>query len=124
MKNLNPVCWFDIHVSNLERSKIFYQKVLHTELTDLPLEWGKQSAFPFEEQGTNATGALVEKPDLAAKENSTVIYFSSVDCITEQDRVVEAGGKIIQEKTAIGEFGFISMFQDLDGNTIGLHSRQ
>jgi len=124
MKNFNPVCWFDINVSNLEKSKVFYQKVLNTKLTDLPLEWGKQTTFPFAEQGANATGALVEKPDWSASGNNTVIYFSSEDCITEEERVEKAGGKLIRKKTAIGEFGFISLFLDLDGNTIGLHSRK
>jgi len=124
MKNLNPVCWFDIHVSKLESAKKFYETVLNVKLTDLPPEWGKQSTFPFEEQGTNATGALVETEGINSNGNNTVIYFASKDCITEQAKVEKAGGKIIKSKTSIGEFGFISLFSDLDGNTIGLHSRK
>jgi len=124
MNNLNPVCWFDINVTNLERSKQFYETVLNTKLTDLPIEWGKQSTFPFSDKGPNATGALVERQEVSTIGNNTVIYFSSEDCITEELRIEKAGGKVIQNKTAIGEFGFISLFQDLDGNTIGLHSRR
>lgn len=124
MKNLNPVCWFDINVSNLEKSKAFYETVLDTKLTDLPIEWGKQSTFPFSEEGMNATGALVEKQEFSSNGNNTVIYFSSEDCNKEEARIEKAGGKIIKTKMPIGEFGFISLFQDLDGNTIGLHSRK
>ena len=124
MNNLNPVCWFDINVTSLERSKQFYETVLNTKLTDLPIEWGKQSTFPFSDKGPNATGALVEKQEVSTNGNSTIIYFSSEDCVTEELRIEKAGGKVIQNKTAIGEFGFISLFQDLDGNTIGLHSRK
>jgi len=124
MKNLNPVCWFDINVLNLEQAKKFYESVFDIKLTDLPLEWGKQSTFPFDEQGPNATGALVQKEDINTDGNNTVIYFASEDCITEEARVEEAGGKIIKPKMSIGEFGFISLFSDLDGNTIGLHSRK
>ena len=124
MNNLNPVCWFDINVTNLEKSKQFYETVLNTKLTDLPIEWGRQSTFPFSDNGPNATGALVEKEAVPSNGNSTVIYFSSEDCTTEELRIEKAGGKIIKRKTPIGEFGFISLFQDLDGNTIGLHSRQ
>lgn len=124
MKNLNPVCWFDINVSNLEKSKQFYETVLDTKLQDLPIEWGKQSTFPFSEQGPNATGALVENQGGLTNGNNTVIYFSSEDCITEEARIEKAGGKIIRPKMGIGEFGFISLFKDLDGNTIGLHSRK
>lgn len=124
MKNLNPVCWFDVHVSNLEKAKAFYETVLDVKLTDLPIEWGKQATFPFEEGGSNTTGALVETEEVKANGNNTVIYFYSEDCTTEEAKVEEAGGKLIRPKTSIGEFGFISLFSDLDGNTIGLHSKK
>ena len=124
MKNLNPVCWFDIHVSNLENAKTFYETVLDTKLTDLPPEWGKQSTFPFENNGANATGALVESNKFVNSGSNTIIYFASKDCLTEQNKVENAGGKIIKNKTPIGEFGFISLFSDIDGNIIGLHSKE
>lgn len=124
MKNLNPVCWFDIHVSNLARSKKFYESVLDIQLTDLPPEWGKQSTFPFEANGVNSTGALVETDNIQPNGNNTIIYFASEDCLIEQTRVEKAGGKIIKPKMPIGEFGFISLFSDIDGNTVGLHSRK
>jgi predicted enzyme related to lactoylglutathione lyase len=37
---------------------------------------------------------------------------------------MKAGGKILKSKMAIGEFGFISLIMDTEGNTIGLHSRK
>jgi uncharacterized protein len=40
----------------------------------------------------------------------------------EQARVEAAGGKIVQPKMNIGEFGFVSIIQDSEGNSIGLHS--
>ncbi len=122
MSIINPVCWFDINVSNIERAKKFYETVFDIKLIDLPNEWGKQCAFPFENQGINATGALVEKDDYVVSSNNTIVYFSTKDCITEENRVEESGGKIVKPKTAIGEFGFISILLDTEGNTIGLHS--
>jgi len=124
MKNVNPVCWFDIHVGNLERAKTFYESVFSTNLVDLPAEFGKQSTFPFENDGANATGALVEKENYVANANNTIVYFASEDCVTEESRVETAGGKVLQQKMAIGAFGFISLFQDSEGNTIGLYSRK
>lgn len=124
MNNVNPVCWFDIHVSDLERAKKFYETVFDITLTDLPIAFGKQSTFPFSEQGPNATGALVEKEDFQAGGNNTVVYFASADCTTEEAKIEQAGGTIIQPKMSIGEFGFISMFSDLDGNVVGLYSRE
>ncbi|UTW64723.1 VOC family protein [bacterium SCSIO 12741] len=124
MKSVNPVCWFDIYVADLERAKKFYESVFDLKMMDLPPEWGKQSTFPFENEGSNATGALVEKEGYTASENNTVVYFSSEDCTTEEARVKDSGGQIIRPKMAIGEFGFISILLDTEGNTIGLHSRK
>lgn len=124
MKSMNPVCWFDIYVANLERAKKFYETVLNLKLVDLPIEWGKQATFPFENDGTNSTGALVEKENYTANDNNTVVYFSTEDCTTEESRVENAGGKIVRPKMPIGEFGFVSILQDTEGNTIGLHSQK
>lgn len=124
MKSVNPVCWFDIFVSDLNRAKKFYETVFSIKLADFPSEWGKQSGFPFEDQGKNITGALVEKEGYVANENNTIVYFSSQDCLTEEAIVENAGGKVIRPKMSIGEFGFVSMLMDTEGNTIGLHSRR
>lgn len=124
MKNSNPVGWFDIHVSNLNRAKKFYETVFNIQLIDLPLEWGKQALFPFNQENPNISGALVEKTDFVADGNNTVIYFESEDCLTEEGRIEKTGGKIVRPKMSIGDFGFVSIFIDSEGNTIGLHSRK
>jgi predicted enzyme related to lactoylglutathione lyase len=122
MKNVNPVNWFDINVSNLNNAKEFYETVFNIKLVDFPIEFGKQSGFPFDSKGLNITGALVEREDFTPSGNNTIIYFESEDCTTEENLVENAGGKIIRSKMSIGEFGFISILCDRDGNTIGLHS--
>ncbi len=124
MANVNPVGWFDINVSNINRAKKFYETVFNIQLVDLPIDWGKQSLFPFNPESPNISGALVEKPDMTPNGNNTVVYFASDDCITEERRIEDAGGKIIQPKMSIGEFGFVSIVIDTEGNTIGLHSRK
>lgn len=124
MINVNPVGWFDIHVSNLARAKKIYETVFNIELVDFPIEWGKQSAFPSDYEGLNISGALVEKEEWAANGSNTIVYFVSKDCVTEEARVEKAGGKISTPKMSIGEFGFVSLITDTEGNTIGLHSRK
>lgn len=123
MTNSNSVGWFDIHVSNLDRAKKFYETVFNIQLFDLPMEWGKQSLFPYDQESPNISGALVEKADMTLNSNNTVVYFETEDCVTEEKRIEQAGGKIVRPKMSIGEFGFVSMFIDSEGNTIGLHSR-
>lgn len=38
-------------------------------------------------------------------------------------KAVEKGGRVLQEKKGIGEYGFVAMLLDSEGNSIGLHSR-
>lgn len=122
--NGNPVGWFDINVGNLDRAKKFYETVFNVKLTNAPTEWGKQSFFPFNPQSPNISGALVEKKEYKPSSNNTVIYFETEDIIAEEKRIEKAGGKVVQPKMNIGEFGFISIFIDTEGNAIGLHSRK
>jgi hypothetical protein len=124
MKNVNPVGWFDIHVSDLDRAKKFYETVFNIQLTDLPIEWGRQSLFPFDHKSQNISGALVEKADMTTNGNNTIVYFETEDCLVEEQRIEEAGGKIVRPKMSIGDFGFVSIFTDTEGNIIGLHSRK
>lgn len=122
MNTSNSVGWFDIHVSDFERAKKFYEEVFNVKLFDLPIEWGKQAVFPFKPEYPNISGALVEKKEMQPGSNTTVVYFETEDCVAEENRIVKAGGKIIQPKLHIGEFGYISIFTDSEGNTVGLHS--
>ena len=120
----NPVGWFDINVANIDRAKKFYETVFKVKLTDLPIEFGKQSFFPFNPQNPNISGALVEKVDFEPSKSNTIIYFETEDCVAEEERIEKEGGKIIQPKMHIGNFGYVSIFIEKQGNTVGLHSRK
>ena len=118
----NPVGWFEIYVQDMPRAKAFYQTVLQIELTrlnspDLEL-WG----FPMALDAWGAGGALVKMDGVSSGGNSTLVYFSCADCAVEASRVVVAGGEILRDKWFIGEYGFIALVIDTEGNRIGLHS--
>ncbi len=126
--NTNAVCWFEIYVDDMPRAKAFYESVLDVQLTRLdppdatsdfpqPEMW----AFPMAER-PGASGAICKMDGVTAGGNSTLVYFDSEDCSVEEARVEKAGGKLVVPKMAIGEYGFISIAQDTEGNTIGFHS--
>ncbi|GMQ31535.1 VOC family protein [Algoriphagus confluentis] len=119
----NPVGWFDIYVANLEKAKEFYEQVFEVQLIELPIEWGKQALFPFNPQSPNISGAIVEKQGWEPGPSNTIVYFETEDCSLLEAKIENAGGKVIQPKMNIGEFGFVSIFLDSEGNTLGLHSR-
>ena len=124
MKN-NPVTWFEIYVDDIDRAKKFYETVFCKEMMDMTVPEGmnmKMTAFPYEKDSPCTTGALVHSADMKAGGNSTLVYFETEDCLAEQNRVEQAGGKVFQPKFVIGQYGFCALCFDTEGNMFGLHS--
>jgi predicted enzyme related to lactoylglutathione lyase len=123
----NPVGWFEIYVQDMPRAKAFYEAVLKLSLEPLmaPGDDGLEMvAFPMHMDVMGAPGSLVKTNGFPSGGNSTLVYFSCSDCGDEAGRVVAAGGKIEKEKMSIGEYGFIALAYDTEGNMFGLHSHQ
>lgn len=125
MKQFNPVGWFEIYVNDMDRAQKFYETVLDVQLEKLPTPDGSlMHAFPMVENATGASGSLVKMEGVTPSPGGTLVYFSCEDCATEESRVEAAGGKVQQAKMSIGEYGFISLCFDTEGNMFGLHSIQ
>ncbi len=120
----NPVGWFEIYVNDMNRAKRFYESMLQVTLEKLPVPDLEMWQFPMTMDGFGASGALVKMDGFPAGGNSTLVYFTCADCGVEAARVVPAGGKIQREKTSLGEYGFMALAIDTEGNMIGLHSMQ
>jgi predicted enzyme related to lactoylglutathione lyase len=118
----NPVNWFEIYVQDMERAKRFYEAVLQTKLSRLPSPQIEMWMFPGSPEARGATGSLVHMPGFPSGGNSVLVYFACDDCATEGARVAKAGGRIQRDKTSIGEYGFIVLAYDTEGNMFGLHS--
>lgn len=123
----NPIGWFEIYVTDMDRAQKFYETVLGVSLIELPNPegtTGKMMAFPGDENAPGASGCLVKDEMGAPSANGTLIYFVCEDCAVELARVEAAGGKVITPKMDIGDFGFCGIASDTEGNSIGLHSMQ
>lgn len=117
----NFVVWFEIPVKNISRAIGFYSKVMDVELQPTEMGPNKLAMFPFE-PGV-ASGALVESSENKPSSTGTMIYLNGGDDLSAPlSRVLSAGGKIIEQKTSIGEHGFMAMFEDTEGNHVALHS--
>lgn len=120
----NPVGWFEIYVQDMARARAFYEAVFGAPLTRLENTELEIWAFPMQQEGYGATGALVRMPGFESGDNSVLVYFSCADCAVEAAKAAEAGGRIHKAKTSIGPYGFIALVTDSEGNMIGLHSMQ
>ena len=121
----NAVGWFDIYVNDMERAASFYQSVFKNELEDIgdPTDSNVlMRAFPTDMATYGSGGALVKRKDCGPVTGGTIVYFAVEDCSIEQSRVKKAGGKVINPKMSIGEFGWVSVCKDTEGNMFGLSS--
>ena len=125
----NPVGWFEIYVQDMPRAKVFYEAVFQGALEELknpdPNSFTDMEmwAFPMSMEGAGAAGALVKMAGCPSG-GSTLVYFSCEDCSVEAARAATNGGKVFKDKMPIGQYGFIALVEDTDGNMIGLHSMQ
>jgi len=121
----NPVGWFEIYVEDLSRATRFYETVLGVTLDKLGDPTDSQiqmMAFPMNMDLPGASGSLVKADGVKSGANSTLVYFSCADCAEEGSRVASSGGRIEREKMSIGQYGFIVLAIDTEGNMFGLHS--
>lgn len=120
----NPVGWFEIYVGDMDRARRFYETVFQVKLDKMPMDGSldEMLAFPMEQGGMGAAGALVKMKDGPSGAGGTIVYFMSSDCAVEAKRAADCGGQIMKPKFAIGEHGFITLLVDSEKNVIGVHS--
>lgn len=120
----NPVGWFEIYVQDMPRARKFYEALFDAKLEQLKSPAGELDmwSFPGDTNAYGTPGALVKMKDAPSGGLGTLVYFMCEDCAVQEARVPGLGGKIHRAKISIGEYGFISLVLDTEGNMIGLHS--
>jgi predicted enzyme related to lactoylglutathione lyase len=126
MEKTNAIGWFDLHVHDMARAADFYEAVLACRLESIEDPTGEtlMRGFPANMSAYGAAGALVKSPQSRPGPGGTMVYFSVADCAVEQARVVAAGGTVMRPKFSIGQFGWVALCRDTEGNVFGLNSMQ
>lgn len=124
MAKTNAIGWFDIYVNDMERATAFYESVLKQKLEKMGDPTGETQMMSFSADMSvyGASGALVKSSHSSPGIGGTMVYFSVEDCSVEESRVVAAGGKIVRPKFSIGDFGWVTLCEDTEGNMFGLNS--
>ena len=124
MHERNPVVWFEIPVRDLDRAIHFYSSVLQITMNRQDFGTLQMAWFPSLPDGSGATGALVQAETYIPSHHGSMVYLSVADIDSTLDQLSQHGGKIINPKRSIGEFGFVAHFEDSEGNRVALHSDQ
>jgi len=124
----NVLTWFEIPVSDIDRAKKFYETILDIQMIKQGDGEDEGVFFPFNPNIVQATsgrvtGVLAKSNKNSPSDKGTVVYINASPSIqTVLDKVVPAGGKIIEPKQLFGPVGYIATILDSEGNKIGLHS--
>lgn len=123
----NVLTFFEIPVTDIDRSKKFYETILDIEMVKRLDGHDEAVFFPFNPNVVQATSGRVTGVLSKTERNSpssigTVVYINaSPDIQIVLDKVEQTGGKILVPKTKIPA-GFIAIIIDSEGNKIGLHA--
>jgi uncharacterized protein len=116
--------WFDIYVADMDRAAAFYEAVLGCSLHPMGDPTGEtvMRGFPADMGVYGASGALVKSAHGRPGPGGAMLYFTVDDCAVVEARVTNAGGTLLRPKFSIGEFGWVSLCMDTEGNPFGLSS--
>lgn len=118
----NPVSYFEIPVSDMDRAIAFYEAVFSTTLERTTIDGLAMALFPFDENHAGISGALAQGESYVPSKSGPRVYFSVVNIDAVLQRVLDCGGTVAYPKTPVGELGWVAEFIDSEGNQIALHS--
>ena len=120
----NVVGWFDLYVNDMARAVRFYEAMLNVQLVPIEDPTGDHEImrFPAEMNAYGTTGALVKTHHGQPGVGGTTLFFTVDDCARQEAAAVAAGGTVIRSKFQIGDFGYVCLMTDPEGNRIGFRS--
>lgn len=128
---MNAITWFEIPTTDLDRAAKFWGTVLGKELRRDLFGGTPHAFFPGGERKEgkrdDVAGALIFDAKRKPAATGTMVYVNGGTPKNLDDvlaRVAPAGGKILLEKTDIGDPGFIAVVVDSEGNHVGLHAEK
>jgi len=116
----NPVLYFEIPVTDMDRAVAFYQDVLGLELGRRIMDGYEMAFFPRHDGRPGASGALAKGDVYKPSHDGSLIYFDVADIDAVLARVMAHGSRTLYEKKSLGEAGFVAEFEDSEGNRIAL----
>lgn len=119
----NFINWFEIPVLNLQRASSFYSHIYGIKMDINEMNEYSMALFPAE---NGIGGALVMGHGCSPSETGTLIYLNGGnDLNAVLNKVEEAGGRVIMEKTKINDdAGYFALFIDTEGNKLALNSKK
>lgn len=116
--------WIEIPVKDLDRAMAFYQAVFQLQPTEIVTDGVRRTTTLVNttEQG-RAGISLNQTASFKPGDTGPLVYLDAGEDLTHHlQRVEPAGGKVIEDKTSMGEAGNYATFLDTEGNCLALYS--
>ncbi len=114
----HAISWFEIPVTDLDRAATFYETILGATFERVDLG-GASAVFPAEDDGVG--GALIVQEDNQPSATGPLVYIEAHGGLQPAlDRVVEAGGEILLDRSDAGGYGYYAYIRDTEGNRVAL----
>lgn len=119
------ITWASIPSSDFDRAVRFYSEICGTQL-EVKGEGDQRMATSLTESEWNDTigFGVTADPTIKPGPHGPRLYIAAKDMDMLLSKVEENGGKILTQKTPMGEMGFWGLIEDSEGNHIGLHSQK
>jgi predicted enzyme related to lactoylglutathione lyase len=111
--------WIEIPVVNITRAATFYRTIFDLPPVEIMDDGVRKTATLI---NANPGISLNQTAGFTPSDKGVYVYFqlSGTDS-NPLLKVEEAGGKIVQEKTSMGDAGWYASVLDTEGNIIGLY---
>lgn len=119
-KKSNPVVYFEIPVTDIDRAIKFYKAVFNFNFDKENIDDNEMALFPFENEISGISGALAKGEVYKSTKDGIMIYFNTKNIDETLKLAIANDGKILYPKTDNG-IGFVAEFEDTEGNRIALY---
>ena len=117
----HSVTWFDIPVLDIERAIRFYTAVMGIEIEKE--SHGDKTIGVLPHRNDEVGGCLYPASSHRPSADGPLLYLNVDKRMDAAVAAVRAnGGKVLQEKHAIGEYGWRAIVLDSEGNRLALHA--
>ncbi len=111
--------WVEIPVVDLERAATFYQTVFGLPAGKIDDDGVRRTLTLFNPTEGGMGISLNQNAGFEPSDKGVYVYFRSEGDTLE--KVTAAGGKVVQDKTSMGDAGTFASIQDTEGNVLGLY---
>lgn len=119
MSKSNPVIYFEIPISDMDRAVKFYKTVFGFDFEKEVIDNYEMALFPFTDGSSGISGALAKGDIYKPTKDGVVIYFTTESIDEALNSAVSNGGQILYPVTDNG-IGLVAEFEDTEGNRIAL----